>query len=210
MADLFPATFKGGRGWTAVMPAKPTAFAVPEPPAGFVVRRQLPAGRHPILEMFPGLDALPTAAALQPETKKRADLFRSTEIELVEDDIWMYVAPWEIPESRRGRWNPVLAPGADRIVIGLEHLRESPAFTLFMDIFHELQHVLQRQAGAQLFGSLESYVRRPTEIEAYRFVVEEAKRMGVSDAFLRDYLRVEWIDDGEFLELLSAVGVPPP
>ncbi|HLY76354.1 MAG TPA: hypothetical protein VKT21_00530 [Thermoplasmata archaeon] len=99
--------------------------------------------------------------------------------------------------------------GADCIVVGLGHLRESPALTLFMDIFHELRHLMQRHAGAQLFGGSQSYVRRPTEVEAYRFVVDEARALGVSDGFLRDYLRVEWIDDGEFQELLSAVGVPP-
>ncbi|MGA7862362.1 MAG: hypothetical protein WCB19_11010 [Thermoplasmata archaeon] len=185
-------------------------FVVPEPPAGFTIERSLSSGRQPILKVFPGLDALPTARHLQSDPTKRTELFRSTQIELVEDDLWMYVAPWEIPAARRGRWNPVLTPGLDCIVVGLEHLRESPAFTLFMDIFHELRHVLQRQDGAQLFGGGQSYVRRPTEVEAYRFVVDEARGMGVTDGFLRDYLRVEWIDDGEFLELLSAVGVPPP
>jgi hypothetical protein len=104
----------------------------------------------------------------------------------------------------------VVSPGVDCIVVGLPHLRESPAFTLFMDIFHELRHLQQRHAGGQLFGSGESYVRRPTEVEAYRFVVDEARHLGVHDDFLRDYLRVEWIDDGEFLELLQALGVPNP
>jgi hypothetical protein len=191
--------------------AKPVPpFAVPDPPVGFAVDRSLPSGRHPILEVFPGLGALQVAEHLQPDPVRRDALFRSTEVELVDEDVWMYVAPWEIPASRRGRWNPVLAPGTDCIVVGVEHLRESPAFTLFLDIFHELRHVRQRQGGAQLFGSGESYVRRPTEIDAYRFVVEEAHRLGVSDEFLRDYLRVEWIDDKEFLELLAAVEVSPP
>lgn len=189
---------------------QPSAVLVPDPPSGFAIERSLPTGRYPLSKVFPEIATLPTAKHLQPDDALRALLFGETEVELIEDDIWMYVAPWEIPESRRGRWNPVLAPGTDCIVIGIGHLRESPAFTLFLDIFHELRHVLQRQAGAQLFGSGESYVRRPTEVDAYRFVVKEARDMGVSDAFLRDYLRVEWIDDKEFLELLSAVGVSPP
>ncbi|MCI4348161.1 MAG: hypothetical protein L3J97_06050 [Thermoplasmata archaeon] len=191
------------------MAKKPPSFVVPEPPAGFRIERALGRGRHPILTVFPGLDKLATAEHLQPERKKRAHLLRSTEIELVEEDMWMYVAPWEIPPTARGRWDPVVTPGADCIVVGLGHLRESPAFTLFMDIFHELRHILQRRGGAKLFDGGVSYVRRPTEVEAYRFVVDEARGLGVSDGFLRDYLRVEWIDDGEFLELLTAVGVPP-
>jgi hypothetical protein len=182
-------------------------LVVPEGPVGFSINRSLSSGRHPMRRVFPGIDRLTTAKHLQPDGKERARLFATVEVELVEDDIWMYVAPWEIPPSRRGRWNPVLAPGSDCIVVGLDHLRQSPAFTLFLDIFHELRHVLQRHEGAQLFGSAESYVRRPTEVDAYRFVVGEARDMGVDDEFLRDYLRVEWINDAEFLELLSAVGV---
>lgn len=179
---------------------------VPDAPKEFHIDRGLPAGRHPILAVFPGLGQLPTAARLQPDPDQRRRLFRETEIALVENDVWMYVSPWEIPSTARGRWNPVLSPGQDCIVVGLDHLRESPALTLFMDIFHELRHLLQRHAGAQLFTNT-SYVRRPTELEAYRFVIEEARAFGVSDEFLRDYLRVDWIDDAEYAELLRAMSV---
>lgn len=185
-------------------------FVVPDAPAGFTIARALKSGRHPILKVFPGLDRLRTAAHLEPEAEKRRELFHNTQVELIEEVVWMYVSPWEIPANARARWNPVLSPGVDCIVVGLAHLRESPAFTLFMDIFHELRHIQQRHGGAQLFRRDVSYVRRPTEVEAYRFVVGEARALGVTDEFLRDYLRVEWIDDGEFLELLTAVGVPPP
>lgn len=185
------------------------SVVAPAAPRGFTIDRGLPAARHPILGVFPGLEGLPTAERLQPNAPRRAALFASTVIELVNDDIWMYVAPREVPRLRRRRWKPVISPEEDCIVVGLGHLRESPEFTLFMDIFHELRHVLQREAGAQLFGGVKSYVRRPTEVDAYRFVVDEARRLGASDAFLRDYLRVEWINDREFRELLGAVGVPP-
>lgn len=191
------------------MAKKEPSFIIPEPPSGFRIDRKLPTGRHPILDVFPGLDKLATAARLQPEKRQRLELLGSTQVELVKDDVWMYVAPWEVPPTARGRWDPVVTPGADCIVVGLGHLRESPPFTLFMDIFHELRHVLQRRGGAKLFEPGVSYVRRPTEVEAYRFVVDEARVLGVTDGFLRDYLRVEWIDDGEFLELLTAVGVSP-
>jgi hypothetical protein len=203
------AKFMRAWGSDSLMATEPPTFAVPDPPVGFTIDRKILSGRHPILKVFPGLDSLPTASHLQPESGKRKRLFAETQVELVDDDVWMYVSPWEIPPSARGRWNPVVSPGTDCIVVGLGHLQESPAFTLFMDIFHELRHIQQRHAGAQLFGSGQSYVRRPTEVEAYRFVVEEARGLGVSDDFLRDYLRVEWIDDKEFLELLTAMGVPP-
>jgi hypothetical protein len=200
----------GRRGSRAAMARPTVSFNVPEPPPGFAIDRSLTSAHHPILRVFPGLDALPTAEHLQPDSVERAALFGKTEIALVDEDVWMYVAPRESSLLRSSRWKPVIAPDLDCIVVGRDHLRESPGFTLFMDIFHELRHVLQRQAGAQLFGGFKRYVEKPTEIDAYRFVVEEARGMGATDDFLRDYLRVDWIDEKEFLELLSAVGVSPP
>lgn len=180
------------------------------PPAAFRVARELPLGRHPILEAFPGIDALDAAGRLVADAGARTKLFHETEVELVSDDAWMYIAPWEVPREARGRWQPVLTPrGRDCVVVGEEHLRESPLLILFLDIFHELCHVLQRQGGRELWDRRYSYVERPTEVEAYQFVVDEARRLHVADAILRDYLKVEWIDDDELGQLLAKLGVPP-
>ncbi len=180
-----------------------------EPPAGFRIARKLPLGRHPLEAAFPGLGKLPTADRLVPEPDARSRLFTETSVEIVSDDAWMYIAPWELPREA-GRWQPVLTPrGRDCVVVGEAHLRESPALILFLDIFHELCHVLQRKDGRELWDRRYSYVERPTEVEAYRFVVEEARRLHVPDAVLREYLKVEWIDNGELLKLLNALGVPP-
>lgn len=178
-----------------------------EPP-GFRVQRDLPLGRHPILEAFPGLGDLPLAARLVEDAGARARLFRETEIELVAEDLWMYVAPREVPKFRRGQWKPVISPVHDCIVIGESHLRESSPLMLYMDIFHELGHVVQRAAGAELWPPGVSYVDRWTEVEAYRLVVDDARRLGAPDAFLREYLRVDWISDEEHRALLEKLGVP--
>jgi len=179
-----------------------------EPPEGFEIRREAPLGRHPILDVFPGLDRLATAARQVPDPAARARLHRETEVEIVDGDVWMYVAPREVPRWARARWKPIASPDRDCIVIGHEHLTESPSLTLFLDIFHELCHVLQRQAGRELFAEGLSYVERTTEIDAYQFVVDEARLLRVPDEVLRDYLLVEWIDETEFKQLLDAVGVP--
>lgn len=187
----------------------PTPFRVEEfRPEGFEVDRTLELGRHPILGVFPGLDALPTARRLEPRTDARQKLFGATFVELVDLDMWMYVAPREALEGRRGRRPLLVSPDVDCIVVGGAHLRESPPLTLFMDIYHELCHVRQRAAGADLFPPGLGYVERWTEVEAYRFVVDEARRFGVPDAFLRDYLRVEWISEAQHRELLEKLGVP--
>jgi hypothetical protein len=201
--------FKGAANPLSSVPGRPKAVnRRGGPPITFRISRDLPVGRHPLLAAFPGLDRLETAKRLEPDPKVREALFDETCVEVVADDIWMYVAPWDIPQNRRGRWKPVLSPGSDCIVIGREHLSDSPELVLFLDIFHELCHIRQRHAGAELFDDKFSYVRRPTEVEAYRFVVEEGHRLGVEDGVLREYLKVEWISEAELLELLTAVGVP--
>ncbi|MGI0071995.1 MAG: hypothetical protein ACRECT_08045 [Thermoplasmata archaeon] len=177
-------------------------------PQGFRVARDMPAGRHPLLAVFPDLDQLAPAARLEPDPKKRVQLFEETCVEVVDADMWMYVAPWDQPPGARGRWKPVISPGSDCIVVGKGHLEESPALMLFMDIYHELCHVQQRKGGANLWPPGVSYVKRWTEVEAYRFVVEEARGLGVSNDFLRDYLKVEWISEEEHRELLTELKVP--
>ncbi|HEV2316852.1 MAG TPA: hypothetical protein VGV89_04675 [Thermoplasmata archaeon] len=179
-----------------------------EVPPGFQLRRDAALGRHPLLEVFPGLDRLATARRQEPDAQARSKLFHETFVEIDPGDLWMYVAPWKkLRTIRRRRFEPVIAPQVDCIVIGEGHLRESPELTLFLDIYHELCHIQQRHRGEELFDRPEAYVRRPTELQAYKFVIEEARRLRVADAVLREYLRVEWIDDSDFGELLDAMGV---
>jgi hypothetical protein len=191
-------------------PAEADAPLEPSPPAGFRMARDLPVGRHRILEAFPGLDKLPPGRTIHPVASVRKHLFADTYVELVDADMWMYVAPWEVPAIARGRWRPVVTPGQDCIVVGQGHFRTSEPLMVYMDIYHELCHILQRHGGANLFEPGVSYVERPTEVEAYRFVVVEARRLGVSDEFLRDYLKVEWITAREHRQLLQTLDVPLP
>jgi hypothetical protein len=189
-------------------PSKDSKPSADDAPNGFRVARETPVGRHPLLAVFPGLDALPAAKRLAPDATKRARLFDDTCVEIVDEDMWMYVAPREVPPNARREWRPVISPKTDCIVVGASHLRESPAIMLFMDIYHELCHVIQRQNGANLWPPGVRYVDRTTEVDAYRFVVDEARRLGISTGFLREYLRVEWISDDEHRELLAKMDVP--
>lgn len=177
-------------------------------PDGFRVERETPLGRHPLLAVFPGLGGLALAERLEPDGGARSRLFDETCVQVVPSDVWMYVAPWKRPRHR-SRWQPVISPGSDCIVVGQDHLRQSEILILYLDIFHELCHIRQRHAGLELFDDRVSYVRRPTEVEAYRLVVEEAKLRGVPDPVIREYLRVEWISEAEYDELLHTLGVPP-
>jgi hypothetical protein len=93
------------------------------------------------------------------------------------------------------------------IVVGKDHLKNSEKKILYLDIIHELVHVKQQRQGLDLYDASYSYVDRPTEIEAYEVAVEEARRLGMTDAEIFDYLHVEWISPDEHKRLASRVGV---
>ncbi|MDE1814216.1 MAG: hypothetical protein KGH87_03795 [Thaumarchaeota archaeon] len=93
------------------------------------------------------------------------------------------------------------------IVIGRNHLKNSEKKILYLDIIHELVHVKQQRQGLDLYDKSYSYVDRPTEIEAYEIAVEEARKLGMNDSEIFDYLHVEWISDDEHKRLASRVGV---
>lgn len=180
----------------------------PQPPGEFVIARDLAPGPHPLLTAFPGLDKLPSFERLRSELKAKEDLAQATQVHIVDSDVWMYVAPHKLPEMARRRrgWSPVVTP-EDCVVIGKEHLGDSPPIIVYLDILHELCHVVQRQHGQELWDTAYDYVDRPTEIEAYRFAVEEARRLGANDAFLADYLQVEWVAEKDHHRLLKTLGV---
>ncbi len=93
------------------------------------------------------------------------------------------------------------------IVIGLDHLKNSDKKILYLDIVHELVHVKQQRQGLDLYDKSYSYVDRPTEIEAYTIAVQEARRLGMKDLEILDYLHVEWITPAEHKRLASSVGI---
>ena len=93
------------------------------------------------------------------------------------------------------------------IVVGKDHLKNSEKKILYLDIIHELVHVKQQRQGLDLYDSTYHYVDRPTEVEAYDFAVQEARRLGMNDSEIFDYLHVEWISSDEHKRLASRVGV---
>lgn len=93
------------------------------------------------------------------------------------------------------------------IVIGRDHLKNSDKKILYLDIIHELVHVKQQRQGLDLYDQKYAYVDRPTEIEAYGIAVEEARRLGMNNNEIFEYLHVEWISSEEHKRLASSVGV---
>lgn len=93
------------------------------------------------------------------------------------------------------------------ITVGITHLRGAPAHVLYLDIIHELIHVKQHEQGLDLYDRTVSYVDRKTEIDAYEVTVREARKIGLSDREIFDYLRVEWITREEHERLARRLNV---
>lgn len=94
------------------------------------------------------------------------------------------------------------------LLVSALYLRDGDVIDIYLDIIHELVHVRQKLLeGKELFDDRFSYVERPTELEAYRFAVEEAKRLGLSDERILRYLKTEWMSNSELKRLAKAMNV---
>jgi len=93
------------------------------------------------------------------------------------------------------------------LMVSSRYLNEGDRIDIYLDAIHELVHVKQFMDGKELFDSHYSYTERPTEIEAYRCAVEKARRLGLSDARICEYLKTEWMSDNELERLTSTVNV---
>jgi hypothetical protein len=93
------------------------------------------------------------------------------------------------------------------ILVSAAYLKKGDIVDLYLDIIHELVHVRQFMDGKKLFDLNYRYVERPTEIEAYRHSVEEAKNLGLSDERICEYLKTERMSDEDFTKLISALEV---
>ncbi len=102
--------------------------------------------------------------------------------------------PWIIWVNEKGIIN-----------INVGYLKKTDLKTLYLDIIHELIHVKQLTEGKKLFDDKFSYSEKPTEIEAYRLTVEEARNIGLSEEEIIEYLKVDWITDEEHQKLVEAV-----
>jgi hypothetical protein len=64
--------------------------------------------------------------------------------------------------------------------------------------------------GKELFDMHYGYSERPTEIEAYHVAVEEARRLGLSDERICNYLKTEWMSDESLKRLAKTLNVACP
>ena len=93
------------------------------------------------------------------------------------------------------------------ITISAYYLNNGDKTDVYLDLIHELVHVKQFIEGKELFDTNYSYSNRPTEIEAYRHAVEEAKRLGLTDEQICTYLKTEWMSIADLKRLADALNI---
>jgi hypothetical protein len=93
------------------------------------------------------------------------------------------------------------------LIVNSRYLNNGDKVDIYLDIIHELVHVKQFMEGKELFDAHYGYADRPTEIEAYRHAVKEARRMGLSDERICEYLKTEWMSTNDLNQLAKALNV---
>src|SRR5205807_1291033 len=133
--------------------------------------RKVKAGKHAILDVFPGLDKSVAFRAIFPDGL-REEVLRDCRIDVMPEDMYMYIDD-----------------EAGNVVAGLGYLKAGDEKILYLDVLHELTHIRQWHAGRELWDRRYNYVDRPTEIEAYRVAVGEARSHGMkkSSAAIRPW-----------------------
>ena len=155
---------------------------------GFRVAPDVRPGSYFLPQVFHGLDR---AEALKPILgDDLAGALAAIKVDVSDEDLYAYV------DDEDGR-----------LVVGLEHITTSDPRIVYLDVVHELVHVRQLRDGRELYDRRYRYVDRPTEVEAYKVAVQEARRIGMGVPEIFDYLHVEWISAEEHRRLAMRLGV---
>lgn len=154
----------------------------------FSVNRKVKKGEYLIFEIFQGLeDSWIVKNVLKDEFE---EMKKNVRIRVVDCKGYMWV------EDSDGS-----------IYICREYLKKGDLRDIYLDILHELIHVRQWKRGMDLFDKRYSYTERPTEIEAYKYTVEEAKNLGMSKDEIIEYLKVPWVEEAKVYELARKIGL---
>jgi hypothetical protein len=93
------------------------------------------------------------------------------------------------------------------LLVNKRYLNNGDKTDIYLDVVHELCHVKQHLDGRELFDPRFDYVNSPTEVEAYRYTVKEARRLGLSDKRILSYLQTEWMSHADLKRLVKNIGI---
>jgi len=152
------------------------------------IRRNAEVVLYPFMEYFQGFEAVEAVKRLFGE---------ETEAVLTKLKV----------EFNSGRGYMGVSSEDGHLRVSAYYLNTGDLRDIYLDIIHELVHVKQFRDGKELRDRNFSYVERPTEIEAFRHAVAEARRLGLNDHQILNYLRTERMSDEILYRLAKAVNV---
>ncbi len=157
---------------------------------GFRVTRKTAVGECKLTRVFTGLEISPSLLKVFGSKLEMVKILRHLKLRVEPND--------------SGLW---LDRNTGTICVGYKHLSTAKAGFLYLDVIHVLVHVRQFLEGRELYDQAFEYVERPTELEAYRFTVAEARRVGMNEDEILRYLRLDAADDSELGKLVEKIGV---
>lgn len=152
------------------------------------LRRDLPAGLHPYLKVFPGALESPGLVRICPNPDDRRRLVEEALVEIKRGGGFAYV--------------DVERPA---IVLAEEYYRTGTDIDLYLDMLHEVTHIRQHHEGRDLWDERFAYVDRITEIEGYAVAVEEGRRLGMTDEDVITHLSNPWMDEEDVRRLAGHI-----
>lgn len=154
------------------------------------INRRLEPGQYRLEDIFTDIRTYDILSAIFANAEEISGVMANSKVLVVDEPNEMFV------DNHDGS-----------ITIGLKYLLSSPEEILYLDIIHELCHVKQHLQGRNLYDEKKAYVDRETEIEAYQVTVREARRIGLNDDAISDYLCVAWITPKEHKRLVRRLNV---
>jgi N-acetylglutamate synthase-like GNAT family acetyltransferase len=165
------------------VPVKQHSYAL-----GVTINRNLQVDKYAFADVFKGFEKVP--ALISVFGKDLPDILKNTYVVVDPREGYLHV------DNEKG-W----------IYISQPYLKKADLRYLYLDLIHELVHVKQFHQGLELYDWEYSYFERPTEVEAYKITIDEARRIGMNDKEIADYLKVEWVDDDEFKSFLRKMKI---
>jgi hypothetical protein len=153
------------------------------------IRRNAEVVLHPFTKFFQGFEAVEAVKRLFGDETE--EVLKNLKVEF---------------NSGRGYMGVSSEDGHLRV--SAYYLNNGDLTDIYLDIIHELVHVKQFLDGRNLRDRNFTYVDRPTEVEAFRYAVAEARRIGLNDHQILDYLRTERMSNEILHRLAKAVNVP--
>lgn len=150
---------------------------------GVIINRDAPIGSSSFKKVFGGFEGVAAVRSIFGEGTDK--VLTDLEVEIEDGRGYMRI------NDKKGS-----------IMVNAKYLKEGEETYIYLDVIHELVHIRQHKEGKELWDKRYAYYDRPTELEAYRVALKEARRLGLTEETIVDYLKVEWATDEEFRRFL--------